>query len=201
MNPEEVSGEGEVVLPVIREEWQIHKELRDTGTVRVVKTQVEREETVRDQLLVESAEVERLVVNRVVTEVPPVRVENGVTIIPVVREFAVVVKELRVVEEIHIRQRVSGVPFEQPVVLQEEAVTVERTLGETAPTATGEAANVLEFRERAETATVSKEARVIEEVRVSKVTGERTEVVRDVLRSTDVEVDALPVKPGHSITP
>lgn len=180
----------ELVVPVIREDWQVSKELLETGSVRITKTQGEREEVVRDQLLVETVDVERVPVNRVVTEVPPVRVENGVTVISVVKEFPVVVKELRVVEEVRVTQRVGGAPFEQPITLRDETVTVER-----GPVSAG-GGEGLEFRERAERAVVSKEARVIEEVRVSRDVTERTETIRETLRSTQVEVDSLlPEKP------
>jgi stress response protein YsnF len=49
----------------------------------------------------------------------------------------------------------------------------------------------VEMHERAEVPVVNKEARVVEEIRVSKDVEEREETVRDTVRSTDVDVENL----------
>jgi uncharacterized protein DUF2382 len=52
----------------------------------------------------------------------------------------------------------------------------------------------IEVQEFAEEPVVSKEARVVEEVRIGKETSERTETVRDTVRHTEVEVEQIPGK-------
>jgi hypothetical protein len=49
----------------------------------------------------------------------------------------------------------------------------------------------IEAIEHAEVPVVAKEARIVEEVRLSKDVEEREEIVRDTVRSTDVDVEKL----------
>ena len=182
-----------VVVPVIEEQLRLGKEVRETGTVRVSKAVFERQEIARGLLAEVAMEVERIPVNRVVSTVPETRVENGVTIISVVKEFAVVVKELRVVEEIRITQRRTETPFEHPVSLLSEQVVVERTpAGIAAPP--DRPSDELVFIERAEIPVLSKEAVVVEEVSIDTVVTERVEAVRDTVRHTELEIEDLKSK-------
>ncbi len=50
---------------------------------------------------------------------------------------------------------------------------------------------VIEVKEYAEEPVISKEARVVEEVRVNKESSERKETVKDKVRRTEVEVENL----------
>ena len=88
---------------------------------------------------------------------------------------------------------------EKPVTLREEEVEVERRGGDRR-LSPGEAERA--FREEtvevtatSERPVVSKEARVTGEVALRKQTGEREEVVRDTLRSKDVEVETVKEQP------
>lgn len=108
---------------------------------------------------------------------------------------------------VRVRSYVVEQPVEEQVHLREERVHVERRpVDRPADIAAGTAEP---FRERtievtatAEEAVVGKEARVKEEIVVSKDAEERTETVRDTVRRTEVEVDddrarapATPPKP------
>jgi hypothetical protein len=85
-------------------------------------------------------------------------------------------------------------PVEETVRLQEERVRVERQpVNRAASGAELQAGReeVIEVQEFAEEPVVSKEARVVEEVRISKDATERTETVRDTVRRTEVNVENL----------
>jgi uncharacterized protein (TIGR02271 family) len=90
----------------------------------------------------------------------------------------------------HVDER----PVEEDVTLREERVDVERRPVDR-PASEGDfdtmREGTMEFRETAEQPVVSKQARVIEEVVVSKDVGQRTETVRDTVRRSDVEVEDL----------
>ena len=58
-----------------------------------------------DSLFSEEADVRRVPVNRVITEIPQTRQEGDVTIVPVVEEVLVVEKRLLLKEEIHIERK------------------------------------------------------------------------------------------------
>jgi stress response protein YsnF len=94
---------------------------------------------------------------------------------------------------------VSEREVEKPVTLREEEVEVERRR-EDRRLGPGEAdrafrEETVEVTATSERPVVSKEARVTEEVALRKRTGERQEVVRDTVRSKDVEVETVKEQP------
>jgi len=85
-------------------------------------------------------------------------------------------------------------PVEEQVTLREEHVHVERHPVNRAVTSADTAAlqeATFEVTEHAEEAVVAKQARVVEEVVVSKEATERTETIHDTVRRTNVDVDEL----------
>jgi stress response protein YsnF len=119
--------------------------------------------------------------------------ERG-TSIPIVEENLEVGK--RTVERggVRVRSRIVERPIEEHVRLREENVRVERENVDRPATEAdfARAGNQeIEMRERGEEPVVNKQARVVEEVRVSKDVDERDETIRDTVRKTDVDVDKL----------
>jgi stress response protein YsnF len=94
---------------------------------------------------------------------------------------------------VRVRSRIVERPVEETVRLREEHVHVERT--PVNRSVTGDLANFeeqdIELTERAEVPVVNKEARVVEEIRISKETEQREETVRDTVRSTEVDIDDI----------
>lgn len=75
---------------------------RKTGRIRV-RTLVDiRQEWVREDLTRDHVRVEHVAINREIASAPPIREEDGVTIIPVVEKVMVVERRLVLREEIHI---------------------------------------------------------------------------------------------------
>ncbi|MBV8705606.1 MAG: YsnF/AvaK domain-containing protein, partial [Acidobacteriaceae bacterium] len=116
----------ELVVPVLKEELEVHKELRKTGTVRIHKTVHEIEEAVSESLTSETVDVQRIPMNLVVDSPPPVRTEGDITIISVVKEELIVTKQLRVVEELRVTKRKSVSDYRENVTVRAEEVVVER---------------------------------------------------------------------------
>jgi len=95
---------------------------------------------------------------------------------------------------VRVRSRIIEKPVEENIRLREERVTVERNpVDRTA--SRDELSNFeerdIELSERAEVPVVNKEARVVEEIRVSKDVDEREETIRDTVRKTEVDVEKL----------
>lgn len=116
--------------------------------------------------------------------------------LPVIEEELRVGK--RVVQRggVRIYTTVSERPVEENVRLHEEHVRVERHPVDRPITDADLKSfkqGTFEVTERAEELVVNKQARIVEEVVVSKQVAEHTEAVRDTLRRTDVEVEQLPV--------
>ena len=116
----------EETIPLVEEKLSVAKRVVPTARVRISTVVDERQEWVREDLRREEATVERVPVGREVTEVPEVRQEGDVLIVPVVEEVLVVEKRLVLKEELHIRKTHSTERFEEPVVLRATRAVVER---------------------------------------------------------------------------
>ncbi len=121
----------------------------------------------------------------------PVMAEGA---IPVVEEDLVVGK--RTVDQggVRLYRRIVEVPVEESINLREEHVNVDRVAVDR-PVTNADLAfqdRTIEMTETAEEAVVAKDARVVEEVVVSKGMTEHNETIRDTVRRTEVEVEELP---------
>jgi uncharacterized protein (TIGR02271 family) len=112
--------------------------------------------------------------------------------IPVVREELKVGKRAVLRGGVRVYSRVVEQPVQESVQLHEERVRVDRApVNREASAADLRAGTeqVFEVKEYAEEPVVSKQARVVEEVRVHKDATERTETVRENVRHTEVNVE------------
>ncbi len=118
--------------------------------------------------------------------------DNEGRTIPVVEERLDVGKRNVETGGVRIRSRIVERPVEENVRLREEHVSVNRrpvdrevTEGDMKNFRPGE----MEITEHAEIPVVGKQARVVEEIEVSKDVSERNETVRDKARKTEIDVD------------
>jgi uncharacterized protein (TIGR02271 family) len=115
--------------------------------------------------------------------------------IPVIEEEVRVGK--REVESggVRVRAHVTETPVEETVNLRQEHVEVERhpvNRPATASDINNMRDRTFEVHETAEEAVVNKQARVVEEVVVSKEADTHQEQIRDTVRRTDVDVEQVP---------
>lgn len=128
---------------------------------------------------------------------------NQAKAIPVVKEEVQMGKRQVLRGGVRVYSRVVEEPAEESVSLREERVRVERQPVDRSATDADLAAGqeqVIEVQEFAEEPVVSKQARVVEEVRVGKDVSERTETVRDKVRHTEVKVEKTPGGTGETKT-
>jgi len=116
---------------------------------------------------------------------------SGDETIDVIQEEIQVGKRAVETGGVRVRSYVHEVPVEEEVRLREEHVEVERRAVDRPATAAdldnlGD--KTIEVREMQEKPVVSKDARVVEEVRINKTVEENTATVRDTVRKTEVEV-------------
>lgn len=123
------AGEPVTVLPVIEEAISVSKQRRVTGTVRLTKTVREEEAVVDEPLLTERVVVERVSMNRPVSEIPSPRQENDTLVLPVVEEVLVVEKRLVLKEEVRIRRIREERHEPQRIAVRREQLKVERREG------------------------------------------------------------------------
>lgn len=91
------------VIRLLEETLRIEKRVVESGRVRVSVSVSERDEMVEIPLVRRDLTVERVPVGHQVDVVPQSRIEGDILIVPVVEEVAVVVKQLFLREELHIR--------------------------------------------------------------------------------------------------
>jgi uncharacterized protein (TIGR02271 family) len=114
-------------IPLVEERALVAKREVETGRFRIRVTVEERQDSVPTDLAHDEVEIERVAMNRTLSQLPSVRLEGSTTIIPVVEEVVVVEKKLVLVEEIHVRRK-SNVRTENiPVTLRSEQAEIERT--------------------------------------------------------------------------
>ena len=115
-----------VTLPVLEEQLSIGKRQVVKGLVRV-STRTETVEQVADAVLDRSmVDITRVPVERFVEAAPPDRIEGDTTIVSVVEERLVLVKQLVVTEELHIRRRVEQETVHTVVPLRRQTAAIER---------------------------------------------------------------------------
>ncbi len=113
-------------IQLVDETLRVDKRAVETGRVRV-RTIVDEEPVVVSATLTGNyVTVDRVAIDRVVDAVPPPREVDGVMIISVVEERLRVVRELVLVEEVHMRDVRTSEPFEQTVSRRVMRAVVER---------------------------------------------------------------------------
>lgn len=114
--------------------------------------------------------------------------------IPVIQEDVRVGKRAVLRGGVRVYSQVVEEPVEETIRLKEEHIRVDRQpvnrRAEPGDLQQGRD-QVIEVQEYAEEPVVAKEARVVEEVRISKDASERTETVRDNVRHTEVNVENI----------
>ena len=126
---------------------------------------------------------------------------EGATSIPVVEERLQVGKRTVETGVTRLRSRIVERVVEESVRLRQEHVRIERT-AVNRPTTAADLANFpvgeTELIERAEVATVAKQARVVEEITLGRDVEEREETIRDTVRRTEVDVEKLDPGPDEA---
>lgn len=94
----------EEIIPVVEERVRTSTVGTEGRTVTVHSRPVTETVTLSQPVMRENVSIERIPVGKVVTEMPPIREEGEVTVIPVVEEQLRVVVDLVLTEEIHLRR-------------------------------------------------------------------------------------------------
>ena len=113
-------------IPLVEERVSVTKRTIETGRVRVKTIVDENQAWVREELAHEEAIVEHVPVGREVTEIPEVRHDGDVLIVPVIEEMLVVEKRLVLKEELHIRKQRRTEQIEEPITVRSMRAVVER---------------------------------------------------------------------------
>jgi uncharacterized protein (TIGR02271 family) len=120
-------------IPLVEERLAIGKRSVETGRVRIRTVVAEKLARVSEELERDDVTIERVTINKEVTEVPEVREEDGVLIVPLLEEVVVVEKRLVLKEELRVTRTRKRERVEQAVQVRTMDADVRRV--HAAPTA------------------------------------------------------------------
>lgn len=175
------------------EEWNrnpVQEDMPQQGDLDIKPYATTMDSSTRDTSRLDA---NRMDTNRMDTNRMETRHEDGV-ILPVVEEELKVGKREVDTGGVHVETNVTEKPVEETVNLRRENVNVERRpVDRTASDKDFDAfkEGSLDINTKAEEVVVDKQARVVEEVHVTKEVEEHPETVRDTLRRQDVDVEHL----------
>ncbi len=119
-------GDETEILQLLDETMSVSKRQVVTGHVTVTTRTEVRDEVAEIALNRHHVDVTRVPVGRIVEAHPTVRTEGDTTIVPVVEERYIVVKQIYLKEELHIRHIVEREVVTAPVQLRRQHAVVER---------------------------------------------------------------------------
>lgn len=128
INPGQAGNTNELHLPLVEERLEVGKRQINLGEVRLHKTVEQFEETTPVHLTHDDIEVQRVPVKPGEQKSMETHNEGEWLVIPVLREVAVVKKEVVVIEEIRIRKRQITEEQEVTEQLRREHIEIEKDL-------------------------------------------------------------------------
>lgn len=125
MSSDTAPQDSAIRIPVVEERLRVSKERVETGRVTVTSTVESQNVAILEQLVSTSISIERVPIDRLVDVAPDTRTEGNRMIVPVTEE--VVVKRIRVIEEVHLIREDATSTFDQQVALRRMNVSVARS--------------------------------------------------------------------------
>src|SRR5690349_21086256 len=116
----------DTTIPLVEERVTMDKRSVETGRVRIRTVVDEKLARVSEELERDDVTIERVPVNREVTQVPPIREEDGVLIVPLLEEVVVVEKRLVLKEELRVTRMRKRERVEQAVQVRTMDAEVRR---------------------------------------------------------------------------
>lgn len=123
----------ETTIPVIEERLEVHRQRRETGTVRVRIVPTDEHHIVDEPVVRDEVEITHVQVERWVDAPEQERWENGELIVPLHREVLVIERRLQVFEELHITPQSREERHHQEITLRSEKAVIEREQGSSQP--------------------------------------------------------------------
>ncbi len=112
-------------LKLVQEELSIIKRHVSAGSLRVSTRTLTHDELAETTLKRDVLDVTRVSVGHFVDVPPTVRTEGDTTIVPIVEERLVTVKQIYLIEELHIRHSVEQKTVQETVALRSQHAVVE----------------------------------------------------------------------------
>lgn len=116
-----------ISFKVFEEKANVDKAVVEKGAVKISKKVHNDEVPVNVTVRSEEVNVERVPVNKYVDKAPEIRYDGNTTIIPVIKEVAVVETKIMLVEEVHLTRKIHTKDETRHVSLRKEKVIIDST--------------------------------------------------------------------------
>jgi uncharacterized protein (TIGR02271 family) len=121
--PETHKVQDRIVFPLCAEEWSVAKQKIVTGHVQISRCTREQEHVVDELLATEEVEIDLRPVGVLLDQIPQIREEGDVLVVPIIGEELVITRRLVLKEELRIRRVRSQRRYQQGVTIRwQEAV-------------------------------------------------------------------------------
>lgn len=116
----------ETVLRLAQEDVSVSKLAEDAGGVQVSRVTHTYQKPIEEVLRQQQVEIERVPLDQPVDDVPPVRQEGDVIIVPIVEEVISLERHLVLKEEVRIRKVETTEKYQDEVTLHKQEAVVTR---------------------------------------------------------------------------
>jgi len=116
----------EFIIPLVEERIEIGKTQYIKSQFQVERKTETRKVDIDEQLISRQAEIKHVPIGEYISDIPRVREENGVKIIPIFEEHIEIVKKIYLKEEIRIESHESVSQFKSEETLRYQTVSQKR---------------------------------------------------------------------------
>ncbi|WP_250318678.1 DUF2382 domain-containing protein [Rosenbergiella gaditana] len=116
----------EFIIPLAEERIEIEKKQYVKSQFQVERKTEVKKAPINEQLISRQAEIKHVPIGQYISDIPQVREENGVKIIPIFEEHIEIVKKIYLKEEIRIESHESVSEFKSEETLKYQTVSQKR---------------------------------------------------------------------------
>jgi len=116
----------ELIIPLVEERVEIEKRQYVKSQFQVERKTEIKKVDINEQLMIRQAEVKHVPIGQYISDIPQIREENGVKIIPIFEEHIEIVKKIYLKEEIRIESHESVNEFKSEETLKYQTVSQKR---------------------------------------------------------------------------
>ncbi|WP_241587191.1 DUF2382 domain-containing protein [Rosenbergiella epipactidis] len=116
----------ELIIPLVEERVEIEKKQYVKSQFQVERKTETKKVDINEQLISRQAEIKHVPIGHYISDIPQIREENGVKIIPIFEEHIEIVKKIYLKEEIRIESHESVNEFKSEETLKYQTVSQKR---------------------------------------------------------------------------
>jgi len=116
----------ELIIPLVEERIEIDKKQVVQSQFHIERRTETKKVDIDEKLISRQAEIKHVPIERYISDIPQIREENGVKIIPIFEEHIEIVKKIYLKEEIRIESHESVNEFKSEETLKYQVVSQKR---------------------------------------------------------------------------